>query len=146
MTLEHVQIILRNICSLQFFLVSERAWYLPAHNFRIHRLTVVFDWTHVPQHLSSFPLVSLTVYKTKSLRWWRDNYFQTQITQQIVIKLWIWYDNDKDFIFVTPSGHQARDFSNELVLVYYVPRRIMRVITRRVTMLAGNRSQGKTET
>ena len=28
------------------------------------------------------------------------------------------------------------------VIVYYVPRRIMRVITRRATMLAGDRSRG----
>ena len=32
------------------------------------------------------------------------------------------------------------------VIVYYVPRRIMRVITRRATMLAGDRSQGVIET
>ena len=31
------------------------------------------------------------------------------------------------------------------VIVYYVPRRIMRVITRRATMLAGDRSQGIVE-
>ena len=31
------------------------------------------------------------------------------------------------------------------VIVYYVPRRIMRVITRRATMLAGDRSQGVVE-
>ena len=31
------------------------------------------------------------------------------------------------------------------VIVYYVPRRIMRVITRRATMLAGDRSQGVAE-
>ena len=30
-------------------------------------------------------------------------------------------------------------------LVYYVPRRIMRVITRRATMLAGNRSRDEAE-
>ena len=29
----------------------------------------------------------------------------------------------------------------EIVIVYYVPRRIMRVIKRRATMLAGDRSQ-----
>ena len=28
------------------------------------------------------------------------------------------------------------------IIVYYVPRRIMRVITRRATMLAGDRSRG----
>ena len=28
------------------------------------------------------------------------------------------------------------------VIVYYVPRRIMRVITRRATMLAGDQSRG----
>ena len=32
------------------------------------------------------------------------------------------------------------------VIVYYVPRRIMRVITRRATMLAGNRSRDKAKT
>ena len=31
------------------------------------------------------------------------------------------------------------------VIVYYVPRRIMRVITRRVTMLAEDQSQGIVE-
>ena len=31
------------------------------------------------------------------------------------------------------------------IIVYYVPRRIMRVITRRATMLAGDRSQGVVE-
>ena len=31
------------------------------------------------------------------------------------------------------------------IIVYYVPRRIMRVITRRVTMLAGDQSQDKVE-
>ena len=30
-------------------------------------------------------------------------------------------------------------------IVYYVPRRIMRVITRRATMLAGDRSEGVVE-
>ena len=32
------------------------------------------------------------------------------------------------------------------MIVYYVPKCIMRVITRRVTMLAGDRSQGVVET
>ena len=32
------------------------------------------------------------------------------------------------------------------VIVYYVPRHILRVITRRATMLAGDRSQGVIET
>ena len=32
------------------------------------------------------------------------------------------------------------------IIVYYVPRRAMRVIARRVTMLAGDRSQGVAET
>ena len=32
-----------------------------------------------------------------------------------------------------------------LLIVYYVPRRIMRVITRRATMVAGDRSQGVAE-
>ena len=31
------------------------------------------------------------------------------------------------------------------VIAYYVPRRIMRVIRRRATMLAGDRSQGVAE-
>ena len=30
-------------------------------------------------------------------------------------------------------------------IVYYVPRRIMRIITRQATMLAGDRTQGKVE-
>ena len=35
---------------------------------------------------------------------------------------------------------------NELKIVYYVPRRTMRVNARRATMLAGDRSQGVVET
>ena len=31
------------------------------------------------------------------------------------------------------------------IIVYYVPRRIMRVITQRATMLTGDRSQGVVE-
>ena len=31
------------------------------------------------------------------------------------------------------------------IIVYYVPRRIMKVITRRATMLAGDRTQGIAE-
>ena len=36
-------------------------------------------------------------------------------------------------------------FEKFILLVYYVPRRIMRVITRRATMLAGDRSQSIVE-
>ena len=35
---------------------------------------------------------------------------------------------------------------DENAIVYYVPRRTMRVIARRATMLAGDRSQGVAET
>ena len=34
---------------------------------------------------------------------------------------------------------------NKILIVYYVPRRTMRVIARRATMLAGDRSQGVVE-
>ena len=36
-------------------------------------------------------------------------------------------------------------FIETMVIVYYMPRRIIRVITRRATMLAGDRSQGVLE-
>ena len=39
-----------------------------------------------------------------------------------------------------------RNLLQQHVIVYYVPRRIMRVITRRATMLAEDRSQGGAET
>ena len=35
--------------------------------------------------------------------------------------------------------------ATDSIIVYYVPRRIMRVITRRAKMLAGDRSQGVAE-
>ena len=37
----------------------------------------------------------------------------------------------------------ANQNDDEITIVYYVPRRIMRVITRRATMLAGDQSRGK---
>ena len=43
--------------------------------------------------------------------------------------------------FVTFPKFSERYFVNYKI-VYYVPRRIMRVITRRATMLAGDRSRG----
>ena len=39
-------------------------------------------------------------------------------------------------------GKSIKETEEKLVIVYYVPRRIMRVITRRVTMLAVDRSRG----
>ena len=47
-------------------------------------------------------------------------------------------------IFGTSQFLQLWDTS-EKVIVYYVPRRTMRVIARRATMLAGDRSQGVVE-
>ena len=41
---------------------------------------------------------------------------------------------------------KSTDFIVKNFIVYYVPKRIMRVITRRATMLAGGRSQGIVQT
>ena len=37
------------------------------------------------------------------------------------------------------------DQKTDITIVYYVPRRTMRIIARRATMLAGDRSQGVVE-
>ena len=42
-------------------------------------------------------------------------------------------------------NYYPQDLIEKYIIVYYVPRRIMRVITRRATMLAGDRSQGVAE-
>ena len=40
---------------------------------------------------------------------------------------------------------QIHDYTDNNLIVYYVSRRIMRALTRRATMLAGDRSQGIVE-
>ena len=48
-----------------------------------------------------------------------------------------WNGRENFYVFYYPAAD---------LIVYYVPRRIMRVITRRATMLAGDRSRDKAET
>ena len=52
---------------------------------------------------------------------------------------WIVYNKINRRIFSTTKNFIG---THENILVYYVPGRIMRVITRRATMLAGDRSRG----
>ena len=48
------------------------------------------------------------------------------------------------FLHYTPLYLDAQHYAtlNCRIIVYYMPRRIMRVITRRTIMLAGERSRG----
>ena len=75
---------------------------------------------------------------------------EIQVTQLLIVNYKLVLLNSKfeilSFIVRKKSQMKILYYKPMLTsLVYYVPRRIMRVITRRATMLAGDQSQGVVE-